>query len=108
VAERHRIGFVPQPLVKYRFHGGSISRNYERMSRERTEVITRGLALERGTSLSWMTRRQIWAETWRTNGWDAGRAGARLQALADYARAAQAWPLSSLPYREAVKVCLHV
>ena len=42
VAERHPIGVVPEPLVKYRFHGGSISRNYERMSRERTQVIARG------------------------------------------------------------------
>jgi glycosyltransferase involved in cell wall biosynthesis len=108
VAERNEIGFVPEPLVKYRFHNGSISRNYERMSRERMEVITRALALERGRSLDWMTRRQIWAETWRTNGWDAGRSGARLNALAGYARAALAWPLYRVPYREALKVCLHV
>lgn len=108
VAERHPIGFVPEPLVKYRFHGGSISRNYERMSRERTQVIARALAMERGRALDWMTRRQIWAETWRTNGWDAGRSGARLDALTGYARAALAWPLYSMPYKEAVKVCLHV
>jgi glycosyltransferase involved in cell wall biosynthesis len=108
VAEHHRIGFVPQPLVKYRFHEASISRNYVRMSRERMQVIERALALDRGKSLAWVTRRQIWAETWRTNGWDAGRSGARLNALADYARAALAWPLDPLPYREALKVCLHV
>ncbi|HUQ88889.1 MAG TPA: glycosyltransferase [Vicinamibacterales bacterium] len=108
VAERHPIGFVPEPLVKYRFHGGSISRNYERMSRERTEVITRALALDRGKTLDWVTRRHIWSETWRTNGWDAGRSGARLIALAGYARAAMAWPLDPVPYKEAVKVCLNV
>lgn len=108
VAERHEIGFVPEPLVKYRFHAGSISRNYERMSRERTEVISRALALDRGQALDWMTRRQIWSQTWRTNGWDAGRSGARLNALAGYARAAMAWPLDPLPYKEAVKVCLNV
>ncbi len=107
VAEHHAIGLVAEPLVKYRFHGGSISRNYERMSRERTQVITRALALERGKALDWMTRRQIWAETWRTNGWDAGRSGARLSALSGYARAALAWPLYSMPYKEAVKVCLN-
>jgi glycosyltransferase involved in cell wall biosynthesis len=107
VAERHPIGFVPEPLVKYRFHEGSISRNWARMSRERTQVIARALDLERGRALSWVTRRQIWAETWRTNGWDAGRSGARWNALADYARAALAWPLYPLPYKEAVKVCLN-
>jgi glycosyltransferase involved in cell wall biosynthesis len=108
VAERHQIGFIAEPLVRYRFHEASISRNYERMSRERTEVIARALDLERGRALDWMTRRQIWKETWRTNGWDAGRSGARLNALAGYARAALAWPLDPAPYKEAVKVCLHV
>jgi glycosyltransferase involved in cell wall biosynthesis len=108
VAEHHPIGVVAEPLVKYRFHGGSISRNYERMSRERTQVIARALELDRGKALDWMTRRQIWAETWRTNGWDAGRSGARLNALTGYARAALAWPLDPMPYKEAVKVCLNV
>lgn len=108
VAASHPIGFVPEPLVKYRFHEGSISRNWARMSRERTEVIARALALDRGKGLDWMTRRQIWAETWRTNGWDAGRSGARLSALKGYARAAMAWPLYSLPYKDAVRVCLNV
>ena len=108
VAEHHPIRFVPEPLVQYRFHAAGISRNYERMSRERTDVISRALALERGKALDWMTRRQIWAETWRTNGWDAGRSGARANALAGYARAALAWPLDPAPYKEAVKVCLNV
>jgi glycosyltransferase involved in cell wall biosynthesis len=107
IAERHQIGFIAEPLVRYRFHAGGISRNFTKMGRERTMVIARGLALERGLSLDWKTRRQIWSETWRTNGYEAGRAGARTQALKDYARAAVAWPLEMQPYKEAVKVCLH-
>ena len=107
VAERHPIALVPQPLVKYRFHGGSISRNYARMCRERTAVIARALELDRGKALDWKTRRQIWSETFRTNGWDAGRSGARWNALAEYTRAAIAWPLYPVSYMEAVKVCLH-
>jgi GT2 family glycosyltransferase len=107
VAEQQPIGFVNEPLVQYRHHAGGISRNYARMSRERTEVIARALSLPRGRALSWALRRQIWAETWRTNGWDAGRAGARVKALQDYARAAMAWPLYALPYKEALKVCLN-
>lgn len=107
VAERQQIGFIDEPLVKYRFHGGGISRNYERMGRERVQVIARALELERGRSLDWMTRRQIWAETWRTNAFEAVRAGARGKALAGYARAAAAWPLEFQPYKEAVKVCIN-
>jgi hypothetical protein len=108
VAERHPIGFVEEPLVKYRLHAAGISRNWARMSRERAEVIARALSLPRGRGLGWLLRRQIWAETWRTNGWDAARGGARLKALHDYARAAMAWPLSVLPYKEAVRVCFNV
>lgn len=107
IAEAHAIGFVPEPLVRYRFHAGGLSRNFARMGRERMQVITRALALERGVALDWRTRRQIWAETWRTNGYEAGRAGARTQALLDYARSAAAWPLEIQPYKEAVKVCLN-
>lgn len=107
IAERHPIGFIPEPLVRYRFHAGGISRNFTRMGRERTMVITRSLALERGRELDWRTRRQIWAETWRTNGYEASQAGARAQALKDYARAAAAWPLEMQPYKEAVRMCLH-
>jgi glycosyltransferase involved in cell wall biosynthesis len=107
VAEAHQIAYIDEPLVRYRFHAAGISRNYVRMSRERQQVITRALALDRGRRLDWRTRRQIWSETWRTNGWEAGRAGARRRALADYARAAAAWPLEIQPYKEAVKVCLN-
>lgn len=107
IAEQHEIGFVPEPLVRYRFHPGGLSRNFVKMGRERMQVISRGLALPRGRQLDWRTRRQIWSETWRTNGYEAGRAGARTRALLDYARAAAAWPLELQPYKEAVKVCLN-
>lgn len=107
VAERHQIGFVDEPLVRYRFHAGGLSRNFLKMGRERRQVIARGLALERGRALDWRTQRQIWAETWRTNAYEAGQNGARKQALIDYARAAVAWPLEMQPYKEAVKVCLN-
>ena len=107
VAERHEIGFVDEPLVRYRFHPGGLSRNFAKMGRERLHVIARALDLPRGRELDWRTRRRIWAETWRTNGYEAGRAGARKQALLDYARAAAAWPLELQPFKEAVKVCLN-
>jgi glycosyltransferase involved in cell wall biosynthesis len=107
IAERHAVGFLAEPLVRYRFHAGGISRNFIKMGLERRQVITRALALERGRALDWRTRRRIWAETWRTNGYEAGRAGATRQALIDYARAAAAWPLELQPYKEAVRVCIH-
>ena len=46
IAERHRIGLCPEPLISYRFHAGGISRNYRKMGRERQQVIARALALD--------------------------------------------------------------
>ena len=75
VAEHHEIGFCPEPLTRYRLHGGGISRNFARMNRERLLVIARALARPRGRSLSALTKRRIWAQTWATNGFDSRRGG---------------------------------
>ena len=107
VAADHPIGFCPEPLVRYRLHAGGISRNFARMNRERLEVIRRALATPRGQALSVWTKRRVWGQTWAANGFDSCRAGARRDALADYARAAAAWPLDLQVYKEAVKVCLN-
>ena len=106
VAEQDEVGFLPEPLVRYRFHSEGMSRNFRKMGRERMQLMRRALALDRARGLDWLTRRQIWAGTWRTNAWEAGQAGARTHALANYARAAAIWPLKMEPYREAVRVCL--
>lgn len=103
----HEVAYAPEPLVGYRFTPTSMSANHRAMAPARRAVVARALDSERGRSLPWRLRRQIWAETCRTNGWDAGRSGARLDALADYARAALAWPLNPQPYKEALKVCLN-
>jgi glycosyltransferase involved in cell wall biosynthesis len=106
-SQHHEISYVREPLVGYRFTGTSMSANHRAMAPARRAVIARALATERGRALPWRLRRQIWAETCRTNGWDAGRSGARLDALADYARAALAWPLNPQPFKEALKVCFN-
>ena len=107
VAEQHPIGFCPAPLVRYRLHRGGLSRNYERINRERQEVITRALNTPRGRALDALTKRRIWAQTWAANGFDARRAGARARAFGDYMRSAVNWPLDLQVYKEAVKVCLN-
>ena len=106
-SERHDVAFVADPLVGYRFTPTSMSANHRAMAPARRAVVARALDSARGRSLPWRVRRQVWAETCRTNGWDAGRSGARLDALSDYARAALAWPLNPQPYKEALKVCLN-
>ena len=105
-AQRHEFSVCPEPLVGYRFTANSMSRNYRAMAPARQRVVMRALESDRGRRLSWRLRRQIWAETCRTNGWDAGQAGARLDALRSYAQAAAAWPLKVQPFKEALMVCI--
>lgn len=106
-AQRYAFSVCPEPLVGYRFSANSMSRNYRAMAPARRRVVSRALASDKGRQLGWRVRRQIWAETCRTNGWDAGQAGARLDALRSYAAAAAAWPLSLQPFKEALRVCLY-
>lgn len=105
-AEQHAFTVVPEPLVGYRFTSAGLSADYGSMSQARRTVVSRALARARGQKLSWHVRRKIWAETFRTNGWDAGRSGAGLDALKNYAKAAAAWPLELQTFKAAVKVCL--
>lgn len=106
-AQRYQFSVCPEPLVGYRFTSNSMSRNYRAMAPARRRVVSRALDSAKGRALSWPVRRQIWAETCRTNGWDAGQAGARVEALRNYAAAAAAWPLTLQPFKEALRVCLH-
>jgi glycosyltransferase involved in cell wall biosynthesis len=108
VAARHPVAYCAEPLVRYRFHAGGKSRNHRRMAAARRSIVARALASPRGRRLGWLTRRRVWSETWRTNAWDAGQAGARGAALTHYARAAAAWPFHSEPLKGAVRVCLNV
>lgn len=108
VAEQHPVAYCPEPLVRYRFHAGGKSRNHRAMAAARRSIVGRALELPRGRALPWTLRRRIWCETWRTNGWDAGQAGARGDALKHYAKAAAAWPLAWQPFKGALKVCLNV
>jgi glycosyltransferase involved in cell wall biosynthesis len=106
-AQRHEFSVCPEPLVGYRFTANSMSRNYRAMAPARRRVVGRALDSDKGRALSWWTRRRIWAETFRTNGWDASQAGARADALRSYAQAALAWPLTAQPFKEALRVCLY-
>lgn len=103
----HQVRYVAEPLVGYRFTPTSMSANHRAMAPARRAVVARALQTERGRSLPWSLRRRIWAETYRTNGWDAARSGARWDALTHYARAAAAWPLELEAYKGAVKVCVN-
>ena len=106
VAAAHRVVLCREPLVQYRHHPAGASRDVDRMTRARRLVIERALRMPRGRAFAGATRRQIWAQTWATNGWDAARHHRPAAALAAYSRAIGWWPLQPATYRDILKVCL--
>jgi glycosyltransferase involved in cell wall biosynthesis len=94
-AERNKIGFCPEPLVKYRLHSGGLSKNYMFMSETRERIMSRALTSERGKELSFIVRRRVVSRFWTTSGWDAARAKDLPQSLKFYSVALRTWPFSS-------------
>jgi len=85
-SEIHPVAAIHEPLVQYRLHPTGLSRNPSRMTKARKLVIRRALALSRGRQLPAAMKRRIWAETWKTIGWDEARHYRRVEAFKAYAR----------------------
>lgn len=93
VAAYHEIGFCKEPLVKYRIHSSTKSRNYRAKYEARNKIISDILKTERGSRLSNTLRRKIWAQTYSATAWEAARAKDLRMALKCYGKAIWAWPL---------------
>lgn len=106
VAAQHPIAVCREPLVKYRLHAAGASQNPDRMNRARIRVVERALRLPAAQQLPASIRRRVWAMTFATNGWDAGRHAKRSKAIEYYLRAIERWPFDANSYRGLVRVCL--
>jgi glycosyltransferase involved in cell wall biosynthesis len=106
VAEKYRIGVCPEPLVRYRFHGGMISGNPQKMCSARDKVIRRGLATTRGRCLGPRMRRKILAAVSRTNAWDAARRRANGLAFREYLKALVFNPWKAAVYVDILRFVL--
>jgi len=106
VTARYPIFACEEPLTRYRLHASGLSRDIERMMRGREYVVERALDLPQGRALSWITKRRIWAETYRTNGWDAGRSRRQVLALRKYLRSLVELPLQPGVYVDLARLML--
>ena len=106
IAASHPVDFVDEPLVRYRFHAGGISRNYRLMWNGRDRIIRRVMESARGQALTWPMRRRVRAHMWLTNAWEAGLARQRREAIDAYALSSRYWPFDLRPYKEVLKLCL--
>lgn len=94
VADRYEIGLCPEPLVHYRLHAGNISRDVGLISASRLRIVKSALELPSAQRFPWTTKRRVWSETWRQNGWDAARHQQYVAAARAYFQALRWWPFS--------------
>jgi len=91
-AEKHKIGYCAEPLLKYRIHSGGLSKKYIFMSKMRETVVFSALNSDRGKRLSSIIRRKILARTWSTSAWNAAEGKDLPKSLAYYGKALSYWP----------------
>jgi glycosyltransferase involved in cell wall biosynthesis len=100
-----RVRLCREPLILYRWHGGSASTNQERMCAKRLEVVERALASPRGRRVPRRLARQARAGAWHCSA-DQAAPGRRWQAIGWYLRSACYWPWNVAVYKGIVKCCL--
>lgn len=106
VADRFEIGRCPEPLVGYRLHNANISRDTALVAACRLQIVGVALKLPSAQAFPWATKRQVWSETWRQNGWDAARHGRFRTAAGAYAQALRWWPPNKAAAAGIVKAVL--
>ncbi len=77
VAAIERIGVCREPLTKYRWHAGGISRDPSRMRANLFHVLEQAYKLPRGKGLSNSFRRRASAVAWSIVGWEAANSNSR-------------------------------
>jgi teichuronic acid biosynthesis glycosyltransferase TuaG len=104
ISALHKVCVCKEPLVQYRLHAKGVSRDPLRMNRARILVTRRAMDCDRGRQLSPKLKRQIWARTWATNGWDAARSGKRLAAFTAYSKSLLYFPFEKEAYAGLVRL----
>lgn len=99
------VGLCREALMRYRWHPGSLSSNFDHLSGARLGVLHRALALSRGQRVHAKVRRRAIARAWECSAWFAAPASRR-KALGWYLRSAWFWPWNKAVYKGMVKCCL--
>lgn len=104
-AQGGHIGVVREPLTRYRWHSGAMTRNLRRMLEGRLQVVDRALTTPRGQTLRRDIVRKALAKCWEISAWYAAPVDRRL-ALSWYLRAAYHWPWDPSLYRALLRCFL--
>ncbi|GAB5443635.1 MAG: glycosyltransferase [Fuerstiella sp.] len=97
-----RFAAIPHPLVQYRWHATSLSRNHEAMQRQRRELIQQSLKSARGRQVSRIDRRKILAGERMCSAWFMAEASPR-KAILLYLQALRHCPLHLPAWKGVIK-----
>lgn len=97
-----RFSSIPHPLVQYRWHATSLSRNHDAMQRQRRELIRQSLKSARGRQLSRRDRRKILAGERMCSAWFLAEASPR-KAILLYLQALRYRPLHVPAWKGVIK-----
>lgn len=96
---------VREPVTKYQWRQGSLSKNHERMRNTRKQIIQRALDTDRAKSLPWSFRRRALANVESCSAWFLASSSPQ-KAIAGYARSLTYWPFDLNSWKGLVKGCL--
>ncbi|MEZ6132848.1 MAG: glycosyltransferase [Planctomycetaceae bacterium] len=96
---------LSEPLVRYRWLSGSLSKRHAEMKRLRLHVVESALQTQRGRKLSWMFRRKATANQIRNSAWFVSP-DSSLTAFFWYVESLIRWPFDRIAVTGAVKSML--
>ncbi|MBL8808847.1 MAG: glycosyltransferase [Planctomycetaceae bacterium] len=96
---------IPDPLILYRWHSGSLSKRHRQMKDLREQVLLEALNSPRGRQVPWNFRRKALARVRSTSAWFIAEKEP-MQAAVWYAQSIAYWPLEMNAWKGFVKSCL--
>lgn len=96
---------IPEALILYRWHSGSLSKRHHQMKDLREKVLAEALNSPRGKLVPWKLRRKALAKVRSTSAWFIAEKEP-MQAAVWYAQSLVYWPLEMNSWKGFVKSCL--
>ncbi|APZ96397.1 glycosyltransferase family 2 protein [Fuerstiella marisgermanici] len=102
-----RINFevVPEPLTRYRWQDGSLSKAHLTMARQRWKTLDEAISLKKNHSISWSVARRARAKVMATSAWFAEDAHPG-HALYWYCQSLFYWPFCKTTWKALIKIAL--
>ncbi len=100
-----RYAAVREPVTKYQWRAGSMSKNFDLMRTTRKRIVCNALETDRAKALPWSVRRRALASIESCSAWFLASSSPR-KAITWYANSLWYWPFDVNSWKGVVKGCL--